>query len=387
MASEALPGDLLSDEGALIGEAELEELTDRISRIAPPPWQASTPRFAALWGGPGLLRYNRVEGLAVGARGDVDFGRLQASGVARVGLASFEPTAELTLSRTRFRSHIALSGYRRLTPMARGDRSLGLGNSLNGLLFGRDEGDYFFANGAELVVRPPEDVGAPWELRLFAEGQRAARRETDFSLANTVGDNDFRPNIPADRANQFGASLTLRHSSGQDPRRFRWGVEAFAEGSTGTFDFARPALTLRATRPLGGGVDLGLEGAAGASVGDVPTQSLWPLGGSASLRGYDAGVLRGSAFWRGRGELVFDRLPLLRIGFDPDDPESHPAVRFSVFSDVGWAGDRAEWDAGEPLWSVGLGVSALDGLLRLDVARTLRSPIGWGAHLYVDGLL
>jgi len=385
LSSPALPGDLLSDEDPLISEAELDELTDRIASIAPPPWQAPDPRFSALWDGSGLLRYNRVEGLAVGARADLDMGRLQAAGVARLGLAAFEPTAEITLSRSRYRTHAALSGYRRLAPVTRGDRSLGLGNSLNSLLFGRDDGDYFLANGAELILRPPEDIGGSWEVRLFAEGQRRARRETDFSLANTLGGSDFRPNIEADRANQAGASLVLRHSSGADPGRFRWGLEAFGEGSTGTFDFARPSLTLRMTLPLGEDVGLGLEGAAGASLGDLPAQSLWLLGGSASLRGYDGGALRGDAYWRGRAELALDRLPAVRVG--ADDPASQPAVRFSIFSDFGWAGDRSEWDEGDPLWSAGLGVSALDGLLRFDVARTLRSPIDWRVHMYLDGLL
>ncbi|MEN8376847.1 MAG: hypothetical protein ABFS34_15570, partial [Gemmatimonadota bacterium] len=241
LTSDALPADMLSDEEPIISEAELEELGNRIARIAPPPWQAGQSRFAALWNGPGLLRYNRVEGLSVGARAETDFGRLQLAGVARVGLAGFDPTVEVTLSRERYRSFAALSGYRRLTPVTRGDRSLGIGNSLNALLLGRDDGDYFFANGADLLLRPPEDVGGAWEVRLFAEAQRRARRETDFSLPNAFGEDDFRPNLSADRANQAGASVVLRHSSGEDPRRLRWGVEGFVEGSTGTFDFARPS--------------------------------------------------------------------------------------------------------------------------------------------------
>lgn len=406
LTSEELPEHFLSDEEPLIGDAELEELGDRIAAIAPPPWQAQRPRLAALWDGPGLLRYNRVEGLSVGARADVDFGRLRGYGIARVGLASLEPAAELGLVRERYASSATLAGYRRLSPIALNDRSLGFGNSVNALLLGRDDGDYYYANGADLVIRPPDDVGAAWELRLFVEGQRRARRETDFSLA-TLGDNDFRPNFAADHADQFGASIRLRHASGQDPRRLRWGAEAFLEGSAGTFDFARPTATLRGTLPLPRALSLGLEGAAGGSVGDVPAQSLWLLGGPTTLRGYDGAARAGDGFWRGRAELAFDGIPFLVV----DDEEERgrgsasaaegstagargsatrgrgSAVRLSLFTDLGWAGDRSEWRDGEPLWSVGAGFSALDGLIRFDVARALRSPTDWRVHLYLDGLL
>jgi hypothetical protein len=40
-----------------------------------------------------------------------------------------------------------------------------------------------------------------------------------------------------------------------------------------------------------------------------------------------------------------------------------------------------------PLWSAGVGLSALDGLIRFDVARALRSPTDWRVHLYLDALL
>jgi hypothetical protein len=385
LASEALPEHFLGDEEPLISEAELEDLGRRIADIVPPPWQVQSPRLGTLWGGPDLLRYNRVEGLSIGARADVDFGRLQGFGVARLGLAAFEPTAELGLVRERYRSHIVLTGYRRLAPIALNDRSLGFGNSVNALLLGRDDGDYFYASGAELRIRPPEDVGNPWELRLFAEGQRRARRETDFSLA-TLGDNDFRPNLRADRANQVGASLRLRHASGLDPLRFRWGIEGFLEGSTGTFDFVRPAATLRATVPLPRGLSLGLEGAAGGSLGEVPVQSLWLLGGPVTLRGYDGAARAGDGFWRGRAELAMSRLGILGARTDDGRAEGSP-LRLSLFTDFGWAGDRSEWRDGVPLWSVGAGLSALDGLVRFDVARALRSPTDWRVHLYLDALL
>jgi hypothetical protein len=58
-----------------------------------------------------------------------------------------------------------------------------------------------------------------------------------------------------------------------------------------------------------------------------------------------------------------------------------------LFSDAGWAGDRAEWDFDPPLLSAGAGASFLDGLIRLDLSRALRSPTGWRLDLYLDAAL
>jgi hypothetical protein len=35
----------------------------------------------------------------------------------------------------------------------------------------------------------------------------------------------------------------------------------------------------------------------------------------------------------------------------------------------------------------GVGASFLDGLLRIDLARALKSPKGWRLDLYLDGIL
>ena len=54
-----------------------------------------------------------------------------------------------------------------------------------------------------------------------------------------------------------------------------------------------------------------------------------------------------------------------------------------------WAGSRSEFTFDDPSISAGIGVSALDGLIRLDVARSLqgREPNAWRVYLSVDGLI
>jgi hemolysin activation/secretion protein len=181
----------------------------------------------------------------------------------------------------------------------------------------------------------------------------------------------FRPNLRAMDADQFGAALALRTSNGLNPVGFRWGAELSLTAETGTFDFARPGVTLRAATPLPFGLLVAAEVAGGTSTGAVPVQSTWFLGGPATLRGYDGGITNGDAFWRSRLELSTQL----------------PAARVVLFSDAGWAGPRSNFEKGRPLIGAGAGASFLDGLVRFDIARALRSPTGWRLDLYVSGSL
>jgi len=317
-----------------------------------------------------MVRYNRVEGLSVGVRQSGDFGPIAADGTLRIATATGEPDVEIGVRRETAERRLRLAAYRRLAAANPDERPLGIGNSLSALLWGRDNGDYFRATGVELRGAPPRSVRQWLEWRLFAEHQGAVATETDATLRGVFSDFAFRPNIRADRADQFGAAFTLRPWADRDVLGIRWGAALGVDAEAGTFRFARPSLTLRGATEIGR-LAAALEGAAGTSFGDVPVQSLWRLGGSASLRGYDGSSAVGTAFWRGRGELGM----------------GSGAFRYAVFSDVGWAGARNDISFDRPLWSVGAGASVLDGLIRLDLARALREPKGWRLELYMDAAL
>ena len=98
---------------------------------------------------------------------------------------------------------------------------------------------------------------------------------------------------------------------------------------------------------------------------------MWHVGGARSLRGYDPLVGVGPSFWRARGELA----RTYRFG----------AV--SLFSDIAWAGDRSLVLLDDALYSIGVGVSILDGLLRMDSAYGLRDPRGFRFDFYLDAIL
>ena len=161
------------------------------------------------------------------------------------------------------------------------ERPLGFGNSVGALLWGRDNGDYFRATGAELRGAPPRSV-RPWmEWRLFGEHQSPVFTRTNLSLRGIGSDFAFRPNIVADRADQFGVGLVLRPLVDRRALGFRWGTELGVQAEAGTFRFARPSLTLKGALPLGS-LAVALDAAAGTSFGDVPgsRSGAWAARGS-----------------------------------------------------------------------------------------------------------
>jgi hypothetical protein len=368
LTNEYLPETVWQGETALLTEAELEEIARIVDRLPATPWQLRAPSFEWGFGGQEMIRYNRVEALSIGAGTELDLGRLTLSARARIGTADLEPNGEASIARSTPGGRRRLTAYRRLAAANPEEHPLGPGNSVNAFIWGQDDGQYFRSAGGELTLAPALSSPQWYELRLYGEHQKAAVTETDFSLRHLLdGDHGFGPTIPAERADQYGIGLTLRASGGIDPSRVRWGLEGGASAETGTFEFVRPWAVARTALPFGG-TSLSLELGAGTSTGDPPVQSFWYLGGPTSLRGYNGAVIAGQSFWRTRVQL------------------SHgpPAVRLSLFSDAGWAGPRDSFGTRNALVSAGIGISLLDGLARMDLARALERPTGWRFDVHVS---
>ena len=340
-------------------ETEFREAVARFAaqRVAAGPragFRAGTHRW--------LARYNRVEGLSGGAELQFDVAGLAAAASGRMGISDLSPNGELRVGAGAGGTRLQLAAFRRLAVANPSTNALGIVNSLDALLLGRDDGAYYRAWGGELAVAPALTAPQRYDLRVYWEHQSAAVTTTQASLARWLEPSHrFASDITAPTADELGTTVTLR---GLDS-------ELLGDVAFGTFDFARARLTTGVTAALPAGLIGGVEVAAGTSTGSVPAQSLWYLGGPATLRGYDGLAAAGETFWRTRVELA-NVLPLARV---------------VVFSDAGWAGPRAARFRGRALASVGTGVSLLDGLLRWDVARALRSPVGWRFDVYVNGVL
>jgi len=385
--SPELPPPIWDEAPGFSSEAELEDMVRTLADLPPIPTQGVPWDLNWGWAREDLLRYNRVEGPAVGGRFEAELGsflgpvNFEASGF--FGFGDLEPKARLTLERRSVLRRIAVSGYRELRPTDTQGRYLGLGNSLNSLLFGRDDGEYYMATGVDLVWRPPEADRESFRFRAYAERQDSVGIETNFSLIHAFNsDWDFRPNVMAERVEEVGGELTLSPWWGSDPLAAQVGIELYGQGgawrhpdSTGVKgDYFRASGLVRLAVPLAGAAwRVGLEAGGGTGWGDVPRQRNWFLGGPHTLRGYEASVLSGTTFGRARVEVARTF---------PD------AVTISAFGDAGWAGTREDYDPGDILYGAGLGFSLLDGLVRMDLSHGLTGPDRkLRFDLYLDAIL
>lgn len=373
LTSPELPPPIWEETGASLTQGELKGFYERLQEVVDQAPRESRP-YSFHWGHqrPDLIRYNKVEALSVGARAGTRLAGWDASLTARIAVADPEPDARLRLSRDGVSRAWELSAYHGLASVDPDQRSLTLGHSLNTLLLGRDDGEYYRRTGASVDLLPPASERRWSRVRVYAERQRAVERETHFSLPRIWdGDRVLSTNVAADEIDQVGALVRLRPWWGRGLREVKGGADLLVQAETGDMEFVRTSLSLSMTAPLVGSLRAGLEAAGGTAWGDVPVQRLWYLGGATTLRGYDGSAAVGESFLRGRAELAWWR----------------PWGAVSVFGDVGWAGDRSTFRRDDGLASAGLGFSTLDGLLRIDLARALRHGPQWRLELYLDGLL
>ncbi|MCL7956806.1 MAG: hypothetical protein M8843_02210 [marine benthic group bacterium] len=348
---------------------ELKQIRDQVGRIALPaePAEPPTVRLSS-------FRYNRVEALSGGVRADVPLdGRTRLTAEARIGLADLVPNLTASLVRRSGRGELEMAGYWKLTDIGDWGHPFALLPSAHALLLAYDDAQYYRVYGASLGWRGGGAVRT--ELRAFAEGQRNAPKQTDVSLPNLLGDTEYPENVTAETVTLFGLSGRVRWQAGRDPSRPIYTATAWAEGAVGDREYIRYAGAGTAGFPLSGRLSLALEASAGSTTGAPPPQRWYYLGGVETLRAFPntPDSNRGTAFWRGRAELA--------IG--------EPVIRVILFGDTGWAGARSSFSFDDPAFSAGIGVSGLDGLLRLDVARSFqgRDPDAWRVYLSVDGLL
>ena len=355
--------------GDLISEDDLRGVAASIKQLPATPWDTRVRLPDGVSSVLRTARYNRIESISLALNGRLDLGPVAGHGSFRFGAADLVPNAELTVVRSAPTVRYGLGGYYRLAAANPDTRPFGLVNSFMALVAQRDDGEYFRALGTEFTAENPN--AGWWSFRAWYQQERSVEVGTQASIPHLFNEaNTFRPNIVADSATQAGASLTLR---GTKPlsRTFTIGGETRVDAATGDYQYGRGAATARLfitpTGPLAGAVAF----TAGTSTGEIPVQSLFYLGGVATLRGYDGGVAKGGAYWHGRAEVG----------------NSFPGARVMLFSDIGWAGERSQFSSGRPLMSVGVGGSFLDGLVRIDMAVGLRDPTGFRIEFYLDGIL
>jgi hypothetical protein len=374
-----LPGSIFDAGEEVFGAKERDALiAEALSLGAQPPFLLGTghlPPPTLRWGSE-YMRYNRVEGFSVGGEAEQQLGGgYNARAVGRIGFADFEPNVDLTVERTNLEKTYALTGYNRLVAANDWGNPLSFGSSVSALLFGRDEGFYYRSTGVELTrTRDPRSDGAHVDWRLFFENERTAKQKTDFSLGPS-----FIPNIVAENEQYVGTGLRVNHTAGLDPRGLRLLTDIRLEAATALSKndslwnrYARGAADFTLSHGLPSHLIGAVTLSGGTTVGTVPTQRLWYLGGAQTVRGQRPDTAQsGNAYWLTRTELAYDA----------------GGIRPSLFSDIGWTGDRAllyKDQLGRPMSGVGVGSSFMDGLFRFDVARGLYPQKRVRVDMYVE---
>jgi hypothetical protein len=309
-------------------------------------------RFTDIW------RYNRAEGASFGAgyewRPGAPFLSLIARG--RYAFTDGRLQASLTLRRNAPTSRLDVTAFREMRDADALAPGLTFSNSVGALWFARDDGDYVFVQGGELRYQQPLGRAADLTLQARYGYESGPRRLARDGLNDLLGgDGVFPANGPVREGSYWVAGVEV----GGGARPFSW--KAGVEGTAGARAHGRAWVSATGRVRLAPGLDVTASGWAGAGAGDSIPQRQFRLGGSKSLRGYPAGSFRGTSAWAFGLDLGLTRGALAPV----------------VFADAGQVAPRALHFAGQPAFSFGVGVSLLDGLMRLDAARPVAPKLGW----------
>lgn len=378
--SKDLPPSIYEPGEELFGAGERDALLKELDFSLQPVW---APLPVKLGYGLNQVRFNRVEGLSLGATATQQLGRGYAwDASARLGVADLVPNAELGVARTNGRTTWRVAGYHKLA-VANDDwgAPLSFGASLGALLYGRDEGYYYRTTGLQLTNGL--NRGGALSTRFFVERHDDVANETRFNLSRALGGgSEFFPNITASKATVAGVALRDQRSAGLDPAGWRLLSDLRLEGGWASVDsvdetlsraYGRVAGELTVSRGLGRNLAAALTVGGGTSRNAPLPQRGFYLGGAQTVRGQllgaAGGLTGGEAYWLTRGELAL----------------STRVVRPVLFGDLGWAGRRNDWQhPGRPISGAGIGASVLDGLVRLDLARGIYPRQQMRLDLYVE---
>ena len=235
-------------------------------------------------------------------------------------------------------------------------------------MFGKDEGFYYRSTGGDVSWARGVDSKVEW--RAFAEKQSQVSVNTQMALFQTSGTDTFPANIATRDGVYYGSSLHLVHNHGADPRGLRTFSEARLEGAYSDSAYGRAMGEVNLSHGTPFRTMLGLTLSGGTSIGALPPQRRWYLGGTHTVRGQSADTAQsGNAYWMTRVELARD----------------YRTHRSSVFGDLGWAGSRDDFSKiGRPLSGIGYGESMFDGILRVDLSRGLYPRKQWRFDVYLE---
>ena len=321
-----------------------------------------------------IVRFNRVEGLAVGT------GILQRIGagfdIAASGRYGFSDKTAKGRGAIEYRtgagSSLAVAAERQYRDVSDDEETSLVENSIAAQEFGSDQTDTYDAKAVSLT----------WALARF--GWRPSidlayeKQEPLFVHARPVT-GAFEPTIPAVPLREIRATVAFSRSAALTFGGFELGSDFALSGVRIVrplairSDLLRPSLVIDLQKPFGSSrLVLHTIGAAILGHDSVPAQHLVYLGGPTSDPGYDFHefVGRGGASQRLEWRFLapFIPIPLGRYGTAPG------TITLAPFATAVWIDRSAPFKAARQGWfpALGLGALTLFDVLRFDVARGLR---------------
>jgi hypothetical protein len=297
-----------------------------------------------------LLQYNRVQGLSVGLGYQMPvFGsaaRLHAT--MRYGLSDERVTGRLTFLLNAGTDLLVFTGYHDISDLDPFSPGRTITNTLNGLFAGHDNGDYALSRGAG--VRFEKRPNARLELVLAgrAEHLTSVSRVAQSAINDFLGGTGLFPPNPPVHEGTFAVISAQARNRGRD----RWSVTLDILGGGGR---STARLYGDLLRRVGRGRGLTVRLKAGAATEPATPQALFRQGGVNTVRGFEYGTLRGTAFWAGQLDLT------------PFDGRVRPVL----FVDAGQASTISRLFSSAALVGAGVGLSLFRGLLRFDLSRSI----------------
>lgn len=328
----------------------------------PGQWVGRVPFGFAVESFTDIYRFNRVQGSSLGAgvqfRPGPDFTTVHVIG--RIGLGDRRPTGSVTWRREAPGGRLDLVAYRDVREAEPWTAGLGFGNSVNALVTAHDDADYHLGLGGGARFRSHHGgVLQDATLGVFFERQESMAAFAQSDLAAVFAAGTFEPNPAISQGDFIRGDVSRRSFIGD--AELRHGVEGVLRVDDGRAA-GRMWAALRV--PFSFLARTGAVGVrAGYVAGEAFPQSLFRAGGPQTVRGFPYGFRRGRGLWS------------MQLDYAVSGREAWAPVLFADVGDV-FAVPTAAFPTGagdgRPLVGVGLGFSALRGVLRLDLSAGLR---------------
>ena len=328
-----------------------------------------------------VFRYNRVDGVFLGFRKKRETFRrrwgMQLYGGAGIGLKSERFQFQATLERSFFPAGSQFSIGGEIYDLTYTEDEWIIPsweNTLGAILIREDFQDFYRREGAGVYISQNFSRRAKLKIGWLEENHRSLDSVTNWSVFG--GNKRFRDNPVVDNLElkgfygEFQLDTRGRKYSSRRGWLFAGSAEYFTREYKGDTDFQRYIFEIRRYQPISRGENINIRLRAGETVGIVPVQKLFDLGGISTLRGYDYKAFTGDRMLLGNIEYQIDWDRLDWVPYIPILGE----FNLILFADAGLAWYKDEKDFSklkvDDLFSdIGIAFANYDGSFRLNIAK------------------